>query len=326
MNRTYQTPLFADDAIADQPDLAKHIVNVASVPQRSPFRYPGGKTWLVPRIRRWLSPAVRARFGLAPIQPQEFIEPFAGGGIVSLTVAFERLAEHVTMVELDGDVAAVWRTILDPGGAEWLAQAIRAFDMTRDAVVETLARSPVSLRERAFQTILRNRVCHGGIMAPGSGLIKQGENGRGLRSRWYPVTLARRIRAIASIRERITFIAGDGLAVLAAHASETQAVFFLDPPYTVPGKGKRAGSRLYTYSDLDHERLFERSASLAGDFLMTYDAANEVVAMAERHRLASRRIPMKNTHHARMNELLIARDLDWVAQTPAIAASAQRDR
>ena len=29
-------------------------VNVASVPQRSPFRYPGGKTWLVPHIRRWL--------------------------------------------------------------------------------------------------------------------------------------------------------------------------------------------------------------------------------------------------------------------------------
>lgn len=24
------------------------VVNVASVPQRSPFRYPGGKTWLVP--------------------------------------------------------------------------------------------------------------------------------------------------------------------------------------------------------------------------------------------------------------------------------------
>ena len=23
------------------------VVNVASVPQRSPFRYPGGKTWLV---------------------------------------------------------------------------------------------------------------------------------------------------------------------------------------------------------------------------------------------------------------------------------------
>lgn len=30
------------------------IVNVATVPHRSPFRYPGGKTWLVPYIRQWL--------------------------------------------------------------------------------------------------------------------------------------------------------------------------------------------------------------------------------------------------------------------------------
>ena len=33
------------------------IVNVASVPQRSPFRYPGGKTWLIPIARKWFSSA-----------------------------------------------------------------------------------------------------------------------------------------------------------------------------------------------------------------------------------------------------------------------------
>jgi DNA adenine methylase len=30
------------------------VVNVASVAQRSPFRYPGGKTWLIPTVRKWL--------------------------------------------------------------------------------------------------------------------------------------------------------------------------------------------------------------------------------------------------------------------------------
>ena len=48
-------------------------VNVASVPQRSPLRYPGGKTWLIPHIRAWLG-------AIAP-QPRLLIEPFAGGGI-----------------------------------------------------------------------------------------------------------------------------------------------------------------------------------------------------------------------------------------------------
>lgn len=65
------------------------IVNVASVKHRSPFRYPGGKTWLVPRVRRWLLSL--------PKRPSEFFEPFAGGAIVALTVAAERLADHVTL-------------------------------------------------------------------------------------------------------------------------------------------------------------------------------------------------------------------------------------
>ena len=70
-----------------------NVVNVASVPQRSPFRYPGGKTWLIPVIRKWL------RACAYPVR--ELIEPFAGGGVVSLTAVFENLAETATMVELD---------------------------------------------------------------------------------------------------------------------------------------------------------------------------------------------------------------------------------
>src|ERR1043165_2468876 len=92
------------------------VVNVASGPQRSPFRYAGGKTWLVPRVRLWL----RAR-------PTELIEPFAGGGIVGLPAAAERLAGHVTMVELDEQVAAVWRAIINDGEGAWLAERIVGF-------------------------------------------------------------------------------------------------------------------------------------------------------------------------------------------------------
>ena len=46
----------------------EEVVNVAAVAHRSPFRYPGGKTWLVPRIRRWLR-------SLNP-RPRELAEPF----------------------------------------------------------------------------------------------------------------------------------------------------------------------------------------------------------------------------------------------------------
>ena len=279
----------------------EHIVNVASVPQRSPFRYPGGKTWLVPRIRQWLH--------ASPSRPALFIEPFAGGGIVSLTVAAERLADHVIMVELDNDVAAVWQTILDPIGNEWLAQNILAFDLTHEHVKTFLACVPTTVRERALQTIVKNRTVHGGILAPGSGLLKRGEDGRGIASRWYPQTLAHRIRALLAYRERLTFIHGDGLATLDAYTDDDRAMFFIDPPYTVAGKGKRAGRRLYLHHTLDHARLFHTACHLQGDFLMTYDDALAVREMAAQQALEAQAVAMKNTHHAKMNELLIGRNL-----------------
>src|SRR5436853_5921855 len=180
-----------------EPSLSR-VINVASVPQRSPFRYPGGKTWLVPRIRQWLKQPVR-----------EFIEPFAGGGVISLTVAAEQLADHVTIVELDEQVAAVWTTIIEDGDGAWLAERIVSFNLTHDSLRDVLAAGTGSVRERAFQTILKNRTFRGGILAPGAAPLKQGENGKGIRSRWYPETLKRRILDIDAIRHRLTFIEGD---------------------------------------------------------------------------------------------------------------------
>lgn len=276
------------------------IVNVAMAPQRSPFRYPGGKTWLVPRIRSWLASR--------PAPPAEFIEPFAGGGIVSLTVAFERLAEHVTMVEIDEQVAAVWQTIIN-GYGPWLAERIAAFDLTADSVAAVLAARPFTVQEQAFQTILKNRVNRGGILAPGAGKVKHGENGKGLSSRWYPQTLKQRILNISAIRERITFIAGDGLDILRQNAHRPDTTFFIDPPYTA--SGKRAGSRLYTHSELDHEELFQIVDTLEGDFLMTYDDAEELRRLARRYSFDIQPVTMKSSHHAAMTELLIGRNLDW---------------
>ncbi|HEU5382052.1 MAG TPA: hypothetical protein VFV38_42070, partial [Ktedonobacteraceae bacterium] len=73
------------------------IINVASVPKLSLFRYPGGKTWFVPYIRRWLDPCVRDRYGLAPVRPARFSEPVLGGGSISLTVAAEHLVADILM-------------------------------------------------------------------------------------------------------------------------------------------------------------------------------------------------------------------------------------
>jgi DNA adenine methylase len=274
-------------------------VNVSSIPQRSPFRYPGGKTWLVPYVRSWL----KAR----PQRPARLVEPFAGGAIVSLTAAFESLVGQSVFAEMDAGVGAVWRTVLN-GHADWLAKKIKGFQLSEDNVRAELKRAAMTMPDLAFQTLLRNRVQRGGIMATGAGLVKTGEGNRGIASRWYPETLARRILEINARKDRLVFIPGDGVALIAEHADDEETIFYVDPPYTVSAR------RLYTCWQVNHDALFAQMQRVRGDFLMSYDNTQEVRAMAKRFGFVSRAIAMKNTHHEKMTELLIGRDLRWLDQ------------
>lgn len=284
------------------------VVNIATVIHRSPFRYPGGKTWLVPRIRQWLK-------SLKPA-PRELAEPFAGGAIVSLSALFENLVSKIVLVEKDIDVGAVWKVMLN-GAGKRLANEIASFDLNPESAKNLLAATPQSDFERAFATIVRNRIQRGGIIAPGASWLNKGENNKGILSRWYPETLKKRIEAIVGKRSDMAFIQGDGIEFIRYNAYRPDTVFFIDPPYTV------AGRRLYAFSDLDHRRLFKAASMIAGDFLMTYDNSEEIRNLANEFGFQTALVPMKNTHHEIMYELLVGKDLRWVSGAKSSLASSE---
>lgn len=275
--------------------------NISKVRQLSPFRYAGGKTWLVPEVRRWIE-------SLA-FKPSVFLEPFAGGATVGLTVAVENLAEKVVLCELDKDVAAVWKIIFGRRNedADWLCTQILQAQLTEGFVRDVIESEPLGTKERAFRTIIKNRTQRGGILAPGAGLIKAGENGKGLLSRWYPETLVKRIATLREVKQRVKFVEGDAFELIAEYSNQPKAAFFVDPPYTAGGK--KAGARLYLHNLVDHDKLFSEIAKVQGEFLLTYDNAQEVIDLASSHGMAISKIPMKNTHHEIIYELLIKKNV-----------------
>ena len=331
-------------------------VNVACVPQRSPLRYPGGKTWLIPHIRYWLTGSVGAQpsasgvaasqsdthngrqrrlQGLADVRarvsstartatkPRLLVEPFAGGGIVSLTAVMEGMVERCLLAELDEDVAAFWQAALRCGTS--LRSRVRRFKPTRDAVNALASNMPSAVLDRGFRALVLNRTRRGGILAAGASLSRRGENGKGVASRWYPETTIRRLAEIERHAPRIGFRKTDGLDLLASLASASgtpsdmerkrgpcaaappsEVVAFVDPPYTAAG-GKRAGSRLYRHYEVDHAKLFGTLANSGIDFLMTCDCAPEIVSLVEKHGFHAVRAAMKSTHHAELSELVITR-------------------
>ncbi len=277
-------------------------VNVASVPQRSPLRYPGGKTWLVPHIRFWLKNR--------KIPAQLLIEPFAGGGIVSLTAVMEGLVQRCIMSELDQEVAAFWNAALHEGPA--LCDRVLKFRPTREAIDELSGSQPQSTLDRGFRTLVMNRTRRGGILAPGASLCRFGENGKGVASRWYPETIVKRLRSISVVSQQICFRETDGLALLESELnskryeplSKANQVVFIDPPYNAGGK--RAGRRLYNHNRIDHQQLFQILSDSRTDFLMTYDKTSEIVELSLKHEFHMVQVMMKNTHHAKVPELIIS--------------------
>lgn len=271
--------------------------NVAQVPQRSPLRYPGGKTWLIPHVRAWL----KATGAPHPL----IVEPFAGGGIVSLTAVMEGLADRAIMVERDPDVAAFWCAALDHGDA--LMARVRAFTPSREAVERLARQAPRDEVEHGFRTLVLNRTRRGGVLAPGAASIRRGEDGRGIASRWYPDTLIERLRKIQKHADKFVIHCDDGVKWLRDTRHKAGACFFIDPPYTARG-GKRAGARLYAHNAVDHAALFRALAESAANFLMTYDCSEEIVALVARHSFHAAAVTMKNGHHAHMRELVITRE------------------
>jgi DNA adenine methylase len=290
----------ANSKLADAlSELQATASNVSKVRHISPFRYPGGKTWLVPTVHAWLRAQKKP--------PELLIEPFAGGASVGLSVANLGLATRVLLAELDAGVAAVWDVLLNGKQSEFmtLRSAVDSFEMTERNALEILGREPGSRVERAFATIVANRSKRGGILAPGAGLMKAGEGGRGIASRWYPKTLVRRFDLIRAMRARLIFEHRDAFELLDNYRDQENICWFVDPPYTVGGK--KPGSRLYSHHVLDHARLFCEMGRVRGALMATYDVSPEVFALANGWGFAVHDAYMRNTHNEVMNEVVLLR-------------------
>ena len=98
-----------------------------------------------------------------------------------------------------------------------------------------------------------------------------------------------------------------GFALIAKHQADRETVFYIDPPYTL------AARRLYPRWEIDHVQLFSVMQVCKGDFLMSYDNTVEIGRLAKSYGFQTRLIAIKSTHHAKMTELLIGKDLSWLS-------------
>lgn len=230
----------------------------------SPLRYPGGKS----KIIDFLSGQFRKK------QMHTFIEVFAGGASVGLSLLQAGLIQHLVLNDTDPGVHAFWETVKE--GPEKLLIRLAEKDPTLDdfrhaqeVLDQPEGYSPDAL---AWSELVCNRLGYSGITKAGP---LGGWNGtqQQLLARWNAKALGKRIRTIHAMADWITVMRLDAKELLEQSAYwDQRSTCFIDPPYV------DQGGRLYRefFTQEDHEDLAWMINSLyqgfpGADIIITYD-------------------------------------------------------
>jgi DNA adenine methylase len=278
----------------------------------SPLRYPGGKARLAGFIQALLQSN--------KLYDGQYVEPYAGGASVALSLLVNECVSHVYINDLDRSVYAFWYSALHK--TEALCRYIRDAELsiTEWKRQRYFQRRPanIGLLRLGFSTLYLNRTNRSGIIQSGGaigGTKQQGE--WKLDARFYRETLIRRIQTIAAYRDRITLSNLDAAAFLKGLLPKLplKTLIYLDPPYYV--KGKR---RLYAnfYEHLDHSAIANMLAGCRHPWLVSYDNVSQTRALYRRYRHRKYGLPYTAHNRYKGAEVIFFSDNLALPTTPIV--------
>ncbi len=227
---------------------------------KSPLRYPGSKQKF---IRTFVDILKKNN-----IQPDLFIEPFAGGLSISLHMLQNNIAKEIAIIEKDPLVASFWKVVFFD--SEWLINRIVKTDITIEEWNRFKQHNPITIRDMALKCLFMNRTCFSGILKAGPiGGKKQLSQYR-IDCRFNKKNIINKIEILSSYRNRIAFIEeGDFEEILVRRMKKlpVNTFFYFDPPYIKKAKN------LYNFyfNKQDHARLKNFIKKLNFNWLLSYD-------------------------------------------------------
>lgn len=194
------------------------------------LRYPGGKSRLLGHIHERIAPLVE--------KGQWFLEPFVGGGSVSLSVV-DRFQCSAWINDLDPNIFAFWNVMAFGSEDEVSAlcyllhrgASLNLFDEERERV-----NSPsLSKVERAYHAIFFCKTTHNGMFtaSPIGGRNQENKKWK-IDCQFKPDKMAEKIHRIRSLLAGKTVVTN--YSALAMVEVDMTTPVYLDPPYYVAGK------------------------------------------------------------------------------------------
>ncbi len=237
----------------------------------SPLRYPGGKTKLAPFIK--------AIFNENDLIGCHYIEPYAGGAGVALSLLLDGYADRITINDYDRSIYAFWHSVVND--SKKFCKKINNTDIDIDTWKQQKEiqnnKADADLFTLGFSTFYLNRTNISGVIKGGpiGGYHQSGKYK--INARFNKTALIKKIHAIAKHKKKIKVTNKDALDIIGT-APEKSFVYF-DPPYV------KKANWLYMnfYNTEDHKKIAEQIMKNASHFhwLLSYDRNDLITELYE---------------------------------------------
>ncbi|MGI9392215.1 MAG: DNA adenine methylase [Parvibaculales bacterium] len=226
----------------------------------SPLRYPGGKTKLASFVKELFYE--NKMIGL------EYVEPFAGGAGVALSLLFEEYVSTITINDFDRSVYAFWYSVITDN--ERFCERLERVNIDIPTWFQQKEiqqdKENSDLFSLGFSTFFLNRTNFSGVINGGVIGGKEQNGKYKINARFNKNELIKKIQKIYQYRSRIKVTNRDAVELI----QELDPCFvYLDPPYVSKSKDLYMNQLMHS----DHKKLsrFLLSAQSQFHWLLSYD-------------------------------------------------------
>lgn len=279
----------------------------------SPLRYPGGKG----KVANYFKQVFKDNLLCDGI----YVEPYAGGASVALSLLFNEYASKIIINDIDISIYSFWNSVLT--STEEFCKLVRDTPIN----VETWRLQKQVQKERhefseieiGFSTFFLNRTNRSGILKAGiiGGLEQKGE--WKIDARFNKIDLIKRIERIALYKDKIDLYNIDAVDLINNLKDNLpyKSLIYFDPPYYVKGKDLY----LNYFNDSDHNKISEAISRIDKQkWIITYDDVPQIQNLYKQYRSKSFKLNYSAGKVARKgDEIIIYSDNLYIPEEIAIS-------